>query len=337
MAIAHVHHKFQSIELLRFLAAMAVVCVHIPTIGVGNFGVDIFFAISGFVMMLSTEKSAEKFFLKRIIRIAPTYYFFTFAVFAIALVMPTMLNGTSANGEHLAKSLLFIPFDKNGTGHFPILFLDWTLNYEMFFYAIFAVSLFISHKYRALSCALLLLCIFYLCKDIMALPLKAYGDAIIFEFVLGMALYEASMKKNFRSALALFMIIVIALLMTKNIWDQRLLLYGFPAVIFVWFTMAVLRGKNLPAFVTILGGASYALYLTHPYIIQFFDKVTHWFSGNMAMQSLALILTLLLVNIAACIIYIYAEQPIQKFLRAKFIADKNTMTTTFPSKSSETL
>jgi exopolysaccharide production protein ExoZ len=75
--------KYNSIELLRFIAATAVFFVHIPFIGVGDFGVDIFFIISGFVMMLSTDKSESSnyFFIKRLIRIVPAYYLFTIAIF----------------------------------------------------------------------------------------------------------------------------------------------------------------------------------------------------------------------------------------------------------------
>ena len=134
--------KDYSIELLRFLAATAVVFVHIPIVKFGNIGVDIFFAISGFVMMLSTESSSKNFFLKRIIRVAPTYYIFTLGVFFSALIAPSVLNNTTADFSQLVQSFLFVPFDKNGVGHYPILFLGWTLNYEMYFYLLFALALF---------------------------------------------------------------------------------------------------------------------------------------------------------------------------------------------------
>ena len=54
--------EFEVIELLRFFAAFAVMCVHIPSIGYGHLGVDLFFIISGFVMMYSTEHNHSNFF-----------------------------------------------------------------------------------------------------------------------------------------------------------------------------------------------------------------------------------------------------------------------------------
>ena len=62
-------------------------------------------------------------------------------MFVLAIFVPEVLNNTTANVDHLIKSLFFIPFDKNGTGHFPILFLGWTLNFEVIFYFLFALSL----------------------------------------------------------------------------------------------------------------------------------------------------------------------------------------------------
>jgi peptidoglycan/LPS O-acetylase OafA/YrhL len=58
----HGMQKKDNIEVIRFIEAFAVVCFHIPLIRVGSFGVDIFFIISGLVMMLSTECSSYKFF-----------------------------------------------------------------------------------------------------------------------------------------------------------------------------------------------------------------------------------------------------------------------------------
>ena len=90
--------------------------------------------------LLKLIKNNEKFFLlKRIFRIVPLYWILTLGVFALAIFVPDVLNNTTANIVHLIKSLFFIPFDKNGTGHFPILFLGWTLNFEVIFYFLFSL------------------------------------------------------------------------------------------------------------------------------------------------------------------------------------------------------
>ena len=59
---------------------------------VGRSGVDIFFAISGFVMVYVTSsrlRSPKEFILARIIRIVPVYWFYTFGVMLLMVVAPT--------------------------------------------------------------------------------------------------------------------------------------------------------------------------------------------------------------------------------------------------------
>ena len=100
-------NKIDSIQILRFLAAFSVMMVHLPLFGFGAWGVDIFFVISGFIMMYVTESNERNFLVKRIIRIVPLYWMLTMGVFSIAIFFPNLLNNTSANLEHLIKSLFY--------------------------------------------------------------------------------------------------------------------------------------------------------------------------------------------------------------------------------------
>ncbi len=313
--------RSDSIDLLRFIAATAVVFVHIPIVGVGHFGVDIFFTISGFVMLLSTESFYEQFIIKRVIRILPMYYIFTFFVFLIALKYPDLLNNTKADFIHLFKSFLFIPFDKNGAGHYPILFLGWTLNFEMYFYLIFAIALKLNHKYRSVIATFMIVIVYLSTKNIKELPLSAFSSNIIFEFVLGMIIYELLIKINYRNAFIMVILLVGSLLIESDL-EGRFFQLGLVSALFVYVGVYLLKGKVLPKYVTLLGGYSYALYLTHPYVIQFFDKITKWFSMSCFYQAVALGLSFVLVNIVAVFVYKFIEIPTTKFLRARLIKSK---------------
>ena len=311
--------KEHSIEVIRFVAATAVVFAHIPYINIGYFGVDLFFIISGFVMMLSTETNKRKFFLKRLFRILPTYYFFTVGVFLIALFYPSLLNTTTADFSHLIKSLLFIPFDKNGTGHYPVLFLGWTLNYEMYFYLIFALSLILSFKNRSLIATGILTFFFILCKNYKEFPFSVYGDLIVFEFVIGMIIYEAIVKRNMFNLLILIFTILIVSLVNENGISNRLINYGLPLALLCSIAIIIFKDKKFPKIFLTLGGASYSLYLVHPYIIQFFLKITNLFSLSYIESTVIIVASIVIANIAAIIVYKYLEIPIQNYLRKKFI------------------
>ena len=109
----------------------------------GASGVDLFFVISGFIMVVTTSRTEftpQKFFLLRSIRVVPLYWLATLAWIAYKVFEHSFQGVYPAA---IAKSLLFIPYSSPGfpRGVWPILANGWTLNYEMFFYALFALSL----------------------------------------------------------------------------------------------------------------------------------------------------------------------------------------------------
>lgn len=148
---------FDSIQTLRGIAAVLVVMEHIRFLACGAFGVDIFFCISGFMIMFTTHKNTDYFFRKRLLRILPFYYLMTIGTFGLVNLFPSMFEQTHASLGQLAKSLLFIPFDMGGGVLQPLLRIGWTINCEMFFYLLFGISYHISRRYRGLVCSLLLL------------------------------------------------------------------------------------------------------------------------------------------------------------------------------------
>jgi peptidoglycan/LPS O-acetylase OafA/YrhL len=108
----------------------------------GRHGVEIFFLISGFIMTVTSyeefnERNAPSNFLwRRIVRIVPLYWLIT------ALVIGQLLwQRHVPNLTWVAKSLAFIPYENEAGSLQPLLRRGWTLNYEMFFYALFAAAL----------------------------------------------------------------------------------------------------------------------------------------------------------------------------------------------------
>ena len=147
--------KLNNLQVLRAFAAVSVALYHtfyiLPGMQIfGSFGVDVFFVISGYIMARILHKSPDFFLRRRIIRIVPPYWLFTFLIYVVALVAPQLLHTTRATSMELVKSLFFIPYAKPlpGGGKLiqPLLGVGWTLSFEMLFYLSLAVGLAISRK-----------------------------------------------------------------------------------------------------------------------------------------------------------------------------------------------
>ena len=157
------------IQYLRGVAAIMVVWFHsveqVPGVspyfaaGFGNSGVDLFFVISGFIMVATTLDNAPTpldFMRRRIIRVVPLYWLLTLTMVALAMVMPGLFRTLIVAPWTLIESLLFIPHFSDSFPNmvWPLLVPGWTLNYEMFFYVIFACSLLLPTRIRLPALAL---------------------------------------------------------------------------------------------------------------------------------------------------------------------------------------
>lgn len=157
--------ELASIQYLRALAALSVLVTHVlqwplgelnfALLKTGRLGVEVFFVISGFIMTMIAGDGAFRpgqFLSRRAWRIVPAYWAATFLVAALAFAMPNQFRTTVPTLEGLIKSLLFIPSQDPKA---PLLLLGWTLDYEAFFYVVFASLFFLGAELRTLVlCAL---------------------------------------------------------------------------------------------------------------------------------------------------------------------------------------
>ena len=145
-----------SIQYLRAVAALMVVWHHainqVPGMlawapwQFGTSGVDLFFVISGFIMVVTTMRSSIRpvdFWRRRIVRVVPLYWSLTLLMVALALAMPSLFKTLKVAPLTLIESLLFVPHFSQSFPQFvwPLLVPGWTLNFEMFFYALFGATL----------------------------------------------------------------------------------------------------------------------------------------------------------------------------------------------------
>lgn len=154
------------IQFIRGVASILVVIYHFKHVLIANdafkqvidllfsngaAGVDIFFVLSGFVMVYSNNdlpemdksRKAYRFIVKRIMKIVPLYLFFTLLYLFVLIFNKDIIFDLNTT-KILIKSLLFIPVASSDAPHFgyPILSVGWSLNFELYFYIIFCLSFF---------------------------------------------------------------------------------------------------------------------------------------------------------------------------------------------------
>ncbi|MGB3645657.1 MAG: acyltransferase [Mesorhizobium sp.] len=191
--------RLYAIQYLRAVAALGVVVFHAAErtgthFAIGAAGVDIFFVISGFIMwvLAGTRTTTPAAFLReRIKRIVPLYWIVT-GVMILGALFGLFPNLRLTPG-YVLSSLFFIPSRSPGAGDiWPVLVQGWTLNYEMFFYLLFAASLFLRSRWRppALTMLFLALVATGLLTDPQMSAPRIWTDPLLLEFLLGMALGE---------------------------------------------------------------------------------------------------------------------------------------------------
>lgn len=316
-------NRLLGIQALRALAVLLVASVHVVNaearyggggailpqwLGLlGHMGVDIFFVISGFVMVTVTFARQERpgigrYIYHRITRIYPTYWFYSLIVLAVFLVRPEMVNSSQGSQVNILESFLILPQDR-----LPLVMVGWALEHEMYFYAAFALTLLMPR--RALAPALTAwaaavgLGYYYAAVSsevVLASPaIRLITHPLTFEFIVGCALamaVHAGIRHGAKLALALgaaLAAVSLAAIATRLgeaaiVGWQRPLLYGAPAALMVYGAAAWEMGSrmNVPGMLVRIGDASYSTFLSHILVISLVGRLWQPFAGPGMMDNL---------------------------------------------------
>ena len=324
-------HKYDILEVFRFISAFAIMFHHMPLGFAGAWGVNLFFMISGFVMMECTKAGDPQFFRKRLIRIVPFYWLLTLTVFVIALIAPSLMNNTTADLEHLIKSLFFIPFDKNGSGHAPILFVGWTLNYEMLFYLIFGLSLTVTVRYRAVISTIILGTVMALFSYNDGFVSGVLASAGLMDFAAGMLLFSIANIRQIEARIILLQVAIMlcSLFLSNHALDYKLYSTSIACFLVMGAAIVSCQKAQFHPIVCTLGAATYVMYLIHAFVIQAFDKLLNAFDvhetsimhhgHHIGSQSIIIIAIVAIVVGLSVLIHRRLELPLNSLLRAKFL------------------
>ncbi|WEX90799.1 acyltransferase [Sinorhizobium garamanticum] len=275
------------IQYLRAAAALAVVIFHAAEktghhFAIGAAGVDVFFVISGFIMWVISDRrhvTPAQFMVDRIRRIVPIYWLATMVMVAggIAGLFPNMVLSV----RHALASLFFLPMRSPSNGEiWPVLVQGWTLNFEMLFYAVFAVSLLLPRNWRLPSIAGLfsLLIVAGLVTSFDHPLMLTYTRPVILEFVAGMVVGEFWLKGRVPPLAVGVALIACSFGGFAFVGLLRLPFDEFTigplAVMLVVGVLSIeargyIRSLPLP---NLLGNASYSIYIWHTFAISVVAK-----------------------------------------------------------------
>ncbi|GLQ19571.1 acyltransferase family protein [Algimonas porphyrae] len=348
-----------SIQALRGVAALLVVLFHSAEIwrdmsgGAGLdglwdrgwAGVDLFFVISGFVMVwvagerASGLRSAGRFLFDRATRVYPLWWVFCalmglyFWVTYGQPATPVIYDAQTAWGQFFASMALW-PTEVQ-----PVLTVGWTLTFELAFYAVFALLLLLPSRFRMgaiLIWGLGLALIWLLRPDSPALPDSWLGvvmSPLCLEFVFGALVAWLVQRFSIPRSVGLTLFYLGAMgflgLMIAGETvgglpdiDSRVATFGLAAAVLLCGVVTVERNGGivvLPA-LRAIGDASYTLYLSHLLVILALKRVCEAagiltapsLSGMAVFMALATSASL----IAALILYRLLEKPLLTLSRA---------------------
>jgi len=340
-----------NVQIARFWAALVVVVSHVqheahqglehivdradrPRWFDGAVGVDVFFVISGLIMVLSSQKlhgpaGMVEFVKRRLTRIVPLYWIFTLLMVLAFTLTPSSLAHHEGGLWQLVSSLLFIPVRDSMGGIQPVLALGWTLNYEMLFYAIFALTLLVPKSYSLGTVVAVILALTLIGLVVPRngwAPLVFWTDPIMIEFVLGILLAQAVLRGcviNFPTGLLLIVVAILLLSVTSRMLllntPWRWLVAGSPALLIVAAAALGPQAGDRPLsrLFRFLGDSSYALYLSHPFTINLLVIVWRklgWATG------LFIVAGTVLSIVMGGLTYVLLERPILDALHRRPLA-----------------
>ena len=350
--------NIKSLQILRFISATLVIISHtysrvLRTLDpvlvkntffsilypIGHIGVDIFFVLSGFIMMYTNynkfnSSCVKNFITKRFLRVAPLYWLITIVCVILLILCPSLFSyGQHLDLSWIVSSFLFLPSHSPSSGVFaPPLGLGWTINFEMYFYSVFAVGLYFKRHIALIGMSLFFIssCLCgYLFETTHPFIIQA-TSCLTFEFLIGCFLgyFFSNYHKFFKLfKVSSFLLLLIGLGFIyfgvtflpnltvsedfgRGLHFERFIFFGLPSVSIVIFFLTFsdyFKSKILVE----LGNASYSLYLTQVLAIPFWSIVL----SNSIHPVLFITYVILLSLGSGYIVYRVVEVPFRNYVK----------------------
>jgi peptidoglycan/LPS O-acetylase OafA/YrhL len=346
-------NKLHNIQALRAFAVLLVVGLHLlavevkysqfdvllPTfLRIGISGVDLFFVISGFIMVtvtashravsvLERRQNSQRFFLLRLTRIYPLYWLVSGIVLSIFLIHPTFLNLPNFTWRYAINSFLLLP--QQGL---PLVMVGWSLIHEIYFYIVFAVFLLLPRQYLPYALLLWLGVVVegfrhvdYYNPEQNPFARLAFSPITV-EFIAGC--YLALLFERCHSARYLFARTAlyggfISLLVLWHFFSfdaqtidvvgwTRVYLFTLPYVLMMYGAVALEKNNAwlAPWWAIRIGDHSYSIYLTHVLVLSVCGRVWKAFAWQGYLDNMVILaVTLVAVLVVGRYCFQWIEKP----------------------------
>ncbi len=333
-----------SLQAGRAIAAILVVLFHtsrsifqnpkywhvVPLGGVfdfGNSGVTFFFVLSGFIMYhahlqdLDRPDRVKSYLWKRFRRIYPIYWFVLLLVLPAYLLVRSFGYGWESQPEVILSSVLLVHLQTP----YQVVEVSWTLFHEILFYALFALVIWRT-RIGFVALGLWFVASTQTTDPVGSgrlLPLYFSYLHLLFGFGIAARMFLQRRAVPLPTAMVLLGVAVMLLMgADEDYWHRiaevwQTLLFGFGA------TLALLGAVQLqaqgrlrvPQWLTLLGDASYAIYLVHFLALSLLAKLA-WSSGAANHLPAAIAFTLMagVATLAGLVLHLGVERPLLNWL-----------------------
>lgn len=342
--------RLNSVHAIRALAALLVAALHsfsreqlepdafLPHwLEFARIGTDMFFVMSGAVMVYSTTNRARglgpaaSFLYDRITRIYPVYWIATAATLAVWSVSGHKFMAHLIRHPEPWSTILLVP-----NGHIPALLVAWTLSHLLLFYFLFSLTLLAPKK--ALPYILVIWVIAVLAMRLAgwghesAPPLMRFlSHQASFEFIAGVVMMRAAMN-GVRLPSLLLLCAGAAWLVGYVIGagpnpdltifsngDTRLLEVGIPAILFAGAAIFydVHHKRQLHPAVKFLADVSFGVYLMHIMALAFVGRIWSMIAIPGPIDNILAFATMLGLSIfSGWVLHKYVEIPVREWTKA---------------------
>jgi exopolysaccharide production protein ExoZ len=298
------------------------------------FGVDLFFVISGFVMVTVTRGKFQKarqaltFLYHRTSRIYPLYWVYTTMALIVFIIQPSWVNSSQGSQVDILASFLLLPDEL-----LPLVQVGWTLIHEMYFYLVFfIILLLLPEKFLPASMLVWGAVIVIFGSSAGNPTYNLIFHPLTIEFIAGCMLAWQYHKFAGLQTDGKWLVVIASAGMVAAILGYvyyagqtgsspegwwRLLYYGIPATIIVFcITHAERNGVILHGWLIQSGNASYSIYLSHLFTINVVGRIWSLFAVDAIFDNIiAILITFILVIVAGFVSYWYVETPLLHLTR----------------------